>query len=211
MVGVVDQIAAGSSKTAWREWSRARRRARSSLPDAVSSPPAAPSAPPRSPTVEVPVAARSAGSSAPPRSPTGEVPVAARPAPDAVSSRSAGPPAPAWSPAGAVSVKARSGADAVSFRSAGLPASAPPRARTVQAASRFDPDGAAVLAGDLGFAPGLEGLLPGSGEAVAAFEATQLEPPTSGLLGLLAGRGLRVLVPAPGPDRRELAWTESEP
>ncbi|MDR2454725.1 MAG: hypothetical protein LBD51_09440, partial [Bifidobacteriaceae bacterium] len=64
---------------------------------------------------------------------------------------------------------------------------------------------------DLADSPGLLPLLPNPGEAVAAFRATPLEPPTAGLLALLAARGLTVLLPAPGPDRRELAWTAIAP
>jgi 5-formyltetrahydrofolate cyclo-ligase len=67
------------------------------------------------------------------------------------------------------------------------------------------------VAAGLEQAVGLGGILPAAGAAVAAFEATPSEPPTAELLALLAGRGLRVLVPASGPERRTLAWTEIAP
>ncbi|MDR2347411.1 MAG: hypothetical protein LBD90_02075, partial [Bifidobacteriaceae bacterium] len=64
---------------------------------------------------------------------------------------------------------------------------------------------------DLADSPGLRHILPDAGQSVAGFHSTPLEPPTARLLGLLAGLGLTVLVPAPGPDGRQLAWSKIAP
>jgi 5-formyltetrahydrofolate cyclo-ligase len=68
-----------------------------------------------------------------------------------------------------------------------------------------------VAAEALEQASGLAVVLPEAGGSVAAFASTATEPPTAELLTTLAERGLRVLIPAPGPDLRELAWTEVGP
>jgi 5-formyltetrahydrofolate cyclo-ligase len=64
---------------------------------------------------------------------------------------------------------------------------------------------------DLASASGWEAILPSAGEAVAAYLSMADEPSTAALLRFLAARQLRVLVPAPGPSRRDLAWAEVSP
>ncbi|MDR1187619.1 MAG: 5-formyltetrahydrofolate cyclo-ligase [Bifidobacteriaceae bacterium] len=71
-------------------------------------------------------------------------------------------------------------------------------------------DAAVPRAADLSFAPGLEAVLPAAGEWAAAYLSMADEPPVGGLLQLLAAREIRLLVPAPGPSFRELAWAEVE-
>jgi 5-formyltetrahydrofolate cyclo-ligase len=72
-------------------------------------------------------------------------------------------------------------------------------------------DAARRLPPDLAWAPGLEGVLPSAGEWAAAYLSLAAEPATTGLLRLLAAREIRVLAPAAGPTRRELAWAEVKP
>ncbi|MDR2565270.1 MAG: 5-formyltetrahydrofolate cyclo-ligase [Bifidobacteriaceae bacterium] len=72
------------------------------------------------------------------------------------------------------------------------------------------PDAVSQPAPDLAFAPGLEGVLPSAGEWAAAYLSLADEPPTAELLQFFAAREIRVLVPAPGPARRDVAWAEVE-
>jgi 5-formyltetrahydrofolate cyclo-ligase len=73
------------------------------------------------------------------------------------------------------------------------------------------PDAAARRPPELTSADGLEAVLPAAGEWAAAFVSMADEPEMGGLLHLLAARDLRLLVPAPGPHGKDLAWTRIRP
>lgn len=60
--------------------------------------------------------------------------------------------------------------------------------------------------GPLALVPGLEAWLPGAGELVAGFWSIDGEPDTVKLLRAMAGRGLTVLLPAPGASRQAVQW-----
>ncbi|MDR1634545.1 MAG: hypothetical protein LBS27_06435 [Bifidobacteriaceae bacterium] len=84
------------------------------------------------------------------------------------------------------------------------------RRRRLLLASSEVPDAVCGPAPDLALAPGLDSVLPSAGEWVAAYLSLADEPPTGGLLRLLAAREIKVLVPAPGPARRTPARAQAE-